>query len=104
MTNPPTSDTAPPPDDPSKGSKEPTSGQWRLWPQPWWMIFLVFLMANYVLTRIFFPESTAITVPYTFFKQQVAAGNVEAVTSLGDSIAGKFKTEVTYPRSNHQGW
>ena len=35
--------------------------------------------------------------PYTFFKQQVQAGNVENVTSVGDSIRGTFKTEVTYP-------
>jgi cell division protease FtsH len=106
MTNLPTNDAAnaaPPSDGPPKDSKESTPGRPRLWPQPWWLIVLVLLTANYVLTRVFFPQSTAISVPYTFFKQQVAAGNVEAVTSSGDSIEGKFKTEVTYPPEESQG-
>ena len=47
--------------------------------------------------RACFPEPPSITIPYTFFKQQVEAGNVESVTSVGDSIRGTFKTEVTYP-------
>jgi cell division protease FtsH len=38
-----------------------------------------------------------VTVPYTFFKQQVVEGNVAEVTSAGDAIHGSFKTEVTYP-------
>jgi ATP-dependent Zn protease len=33
----------------------------------------------------------------SFFKKQVEAGNVEAVSSVGDSIEGSFKTAVTYP-------
>jgi cell division protease FtsH len=47
--------------------------------------------------RVFFPEPSSITVPYTFFKQQVKAGNVEDVTSVGDSIQGTFKSPVSYP-------
>ena len=66
-------------------------------PQSWWLIFLVLMVANYALTRVFFPEPTAITIPYTFFKQQVGAGNVESVTSVGDAIQGGFKAAVTYP-------
>ena len=69
--------------------------RWR--PQPWWLIFLVLMMANYLLMRVFFPEPSSITIPYTFFKKQVEAGNVEDVTSVGDSIQGSFKAEVTYP-------
>jgi len=38
-----------------------------------------------------------VTVPYTFFKQQVTDGNVSEVTAAGDTIHGRFKTEVTYP-------
>ena len=66
-------------------------------PRPWWLIFLVIMMANYLLMPVFFPEPSSITIPYTFFKKQVAAGNVETVSSVGDSIRGSFKTDVTYP-------
>src|SRR4029078_9700732 len=39
-----------------------------------------------------------VSIPYTFFKEQVQAGNVEEVTSQGDAIQGAFRKEVTYPR------
>jgi cell division protease FtsH len=82
---------------PPKDSKEAAARQPRMRPQLWWLIFAVLMMANYVVTRVFFPEPSSITIPYTFFKQQVAAGNVENVTSVGDSIQGGFKAAVTYP-------
>src|SRR5260370_27851391 len=88
---------APSPPGPAKGSKEAASGHPRLRPKSWWLIFVVFMVANYVVTGVLFPEPSWITIPYTFFKQQVAAGNVDGVTSLGDSIEGRFKTDVTYP-------
>ena len=70
----------------------------RRWPpQPWWLVFLVLMIVNYVGTRVFFREASSITVPYTFFKAQIDAGNVEDVTSVGDAIYGRFKTKVTYP-------
>ena len=70
----------------------------RRWPpQPWWLVFLVLMIVNYVGTRVFFREASSITVPYTFFKAQIDAGNVEDVTSVGDAIHGRFKTKVTYP-------
>lgn len=55
------------------------------------------MIVNYVVTNVFFSEPASITIPYTFFKKQVEAGNVEDVTSLGDAIQGSFKTQVTYP-------
>jgi cell division protease FtsH len=98
MANLPTDNAAArPPSGQPKDSKEPASGRSRLRPKPWWLIFVVFMMANYLVTRVLFPEPPWITVPYTFFKKQVVAGNVEGVTSLGDSIEGRFKTDVTYP-------
>src|SRR6185437_14265813 len=68
--------------------------------QPWWLIFLVFVIANYVLTRVFFPPPSSITIPYTFFKKQVQVGNVAAINSVGDSIEGTFKSAVIYPPQN----
>jgi cell division protease FtsH len=80
-----------------KGSKKAPPGRLRMWPLPWWVIFLVLLVANQVLVRMFFPELSSITIPYTFFKKQIEAGNVGDVTSVGDAIQGNFKTEVTFP-------
>lgn len=68
------------------------------WPRPpQWLIFVLLLFANYVAMRLFFPEPSSITIPYTFFKQQVAAGNVADVTSVGASIQGTFRTKTAYP-------
>lgn len=36
-------------------------------------------------------------VSYTFFVQQVDAGNVREITSTADRIEGVFKREVPYP-------
>ena len=81
---------------------KPAPGQRRLRPQPWWLIFLVLMLGNYVVAQFFFPEPSSITIPYTFFKQQVAAGNVADVTSVGDSIQGTFKAKTTYPPQGTQ--
>jgi cell division protease FtsH len=66
-------------------------------PQPWWLIFLLFLLINYLAMQTLFGEPSSITIPYTFFKQQVAGGNVKEVTGIGDTIRGTFKSPVTYP-------
>src|SRR5215467_16095671 len=59
-------------------------------PKPWWIGFLVVLIANYLIVQAFLPEraNPRIDVPYTFFKQQVTADNVIDVTSQGDQIQG----------------
>ena len=36
-------------------------------------------------------------MPYTFFKEDVRAGNVKSVFSQGDNVEGTFKEPVTYP-------
>ena len=58
---------------------------------------LALLVANHLLMRVFFPEPSSITIPYTFFKKQIEAGNIGYVSSVGESIQGSFKTEVTFP-------
>jgi cell division protease FtsH len=99
MANPPTDDTAGPAvSDPPKSSKDAASRGARWRPQPWWLIFVAIMVANYLVTHVLLPEPSSITIPYTVFKQQVEAGNVEDVTSVGDSIQGTFKTKVTYPQ------
>src|SRR5438093_1240647 len=88
---------------PSGGTpaKRPEDGrQRRLRPQPWWLTFLVVMAVNFALMRALAPEPSYVNIPYTLFKEQVQAGNVEEVTSQGDAIQGTFKKEVTYP---HEG-
>lgn len=82
---------------PAKGVPEPSVNRRRFPPQMLWLIFAGLMLANYLVMRLFFPEPPSVTVSYTFFKQQIAAGNVETVTSVGDAIRGKFKAEVSYP-------
>jgi cell division protease FtsH len=68
-------------------------------PRPWWISFILILLLNYFLVQVFLPErpQQRIDVPYTFFKQQVSAGNVSEVTSRGDVIQGTFKNAQSYP-------
>ncbi len=69
----------------------------RLRPVPWWAVFLTLLTINYVVTGLFFAEPRAMTVPYSFFKAQLATGNVVELTSSGDALRGRFRNAVTYP-------
>jgi cell division protease FtsH len=55
------------------------------------------MLANYMVAQLFFGEPPSSVISYSFFKQQVEAGNVEDITTVGDSIQGRFKTAVTYP-------
>lgn len=97
MANRPSDAAAPRSSSGAKASKDAAAGgqRWRL--QPWWPIFLVLMLANFVVTQVFFGEPSSIAIPYSFFKQQVEAGNVEEVTTVGDSIRGRFKATATYP-------
>jgi cell division protease FtsH len=67
-----------------------------------WLTFLLILLVNYVLVRMLFPRGeSAVTVPYTLFKQEVTKRNVEKIYSRGESIRGRFRTPVTYsPTAN----
>jgi cell division protease FtsH len=63
-----------------------------------WLWFLGILLANYLLMKFLLPSPNApVTVPYTFFKKEVANRNVEAIHSQGEIITGRFKAPVTYP-------
>jgi len=63
-----------------------------------WIILLVLLALNWLLVPLFLPEQQdRVTIPYTLFKQQVAAGNVAEITSQGDDIQGIFKQPIADP-------
>ncbi len=65
-----------------------------------WLTFILILLANYLLGRIFFPSTTVATVPYTLFKTEVERRNVQAIYSSGPSITGRFVAPVRYPRDS----
>jgi len=75
----------------------PSGWQARLRRVPWWTVFIGLMLVNYLTSRLFFAEAGAITVPFSSFKSELAAGNVASVTSTGDSIRGRFRAPVTYP-------
>jgi cell division protease FtsH len=88
--------TTPTPQRNPRGEPAPNSGN--LPRRRTWLTFLVILALNYFVMRWLVPApDEAITIPYTAFKEQVAAGNVEAIYSKGASIEGRFEKPVTWP-------
>lgn len=83
---------------PSAGQTAPVQGSQRppMW-QParqgsFWITFLIVFLLNYLLINWLFPaEPNIVTIPYTVFKEQVAAGNIVAITSRGEDIQGEFR-------------
>ncbi len=63
-----------------------------------WIIALGIWLLFLFLEQLLLPRPTdRLLISYTFFKQQVAAGNVSDITSRGDDIQGDFKSPVTDP-------
>ena len=80
---------------PRKGAQDAAQ---QMPPRRTWLTFLIILAINFLLVRLLFPPGdSANTVPYTLFKEQVTAGNVERIYSQGESITGRFEQPVTYP-------
>jgi cell division protease FtsH len=91
-----------PPDEPRRASG--TERQSGMPPARSWLWFALILLANFLLVRFLFPGPEApVEVPYTFFKEEVRAGNVEAIYSQGDTVEGRFEKPVTYPPKGERG-
>jgi cell division protease FtsH len=91
--------------------QEPASRPWRVegmpdkeqaqhngrrgWSRFWW-ILLGLLLANWLLSSLLMGVARP-TVPYTFFLGQLSAGNVQQVSSTGNTIQGTFSHQVGYP-------
>ena len=74
----------------------PKPPDWRrLTGRIWWVV-LIALVVNWIVGSLLLAPQRA-TVSYTFFREQVAAGNVTEVTSTGDTIEGTLRTAVKYP-------
>jgi cell division protease FtsH len=90
---------------PTDGRPRAPKGTWqaKMPPGRSWLWFVLILLANYVLVRLFMPSPEGpVTVPYTLFKEEVGKGNVEAIYSRGYTITGRFKAPVTYPPAAEQ--
>jgi len=99
------SGAAPAPRIPATGGGTGASGQSSgpKMPGRMWMWFAIALMANYFITRMLMPGPEAqVTVPYTLFKEEVAKRNVDAIYAQGETLTGRFKTEVTLPLTPEQ--
>ena len=91
-----------PPDEPRRASGP--ERQSTMPPRRSWLWFALILLANFLLVRYLFPGPEApVEVPYTFFKEEVREGNVEAIYTEGDTIEGRFEEPVTYPPKGQQG-
>jgi cell division protease FtsH len=66
----------------------------------WWVILLALVINYFFASVLLSPQRT--TVSYTFFRQQVQAGNVVEVTSTGDTIQGQFRAAVAYPPADQK--
>jgi cell division protease FtsH len=85
-----------PPSRPSSSSSPPAQ---KVPPRRAWLTFLLVVLANYLAMQFFFPRSgEPVKVPYTLFKQEAERGNVAKIYSRGNSITGRFRAAVTYPR------
>ena len=75
-----------------------TAGGLKMPPGRTWLWFVLILLVNFLLARFLMPGPDApLTVPYTFFKEQVSKSNVEAIFSRGETLTGRFAAPVTYP-------
>ncbi|HEV2057715.1 MAG TPA: ATP-dependent zinc metalloprotease FtsH [Solirubrobacteraceae bacterium] len=62
-----------------------------------WRFVLVLLVLNIVLAQLVpSGEDERLDVPYTYFREQVTAGNVEEVNARNDVIQGEFRQEVKF--------
>ena len=71
----------------------------------WWIvgIVVVLLAVNYLIASQTLKPNAPIRIPYSpTFLTQVKDGNVDSISSTGDSIEGSLKKAIRYP-SNNEG-
>jgi cell division protease FtsH len=61
----------------------------------WWLLVGA-LLVNWLVMSVLVSPAARTDVSYTFFVQQVEAGNVSSVTSTGNAIEGTFAKPVSY--------
>ncbi len=61
-----------------------------------WLLIAGVFTVNWVFAAAVLSPPERAAVSYTFFREQVQAGNVVEITSTGDSIEGQFRNPVQY--------
>jgi len=64
-----------------------------------WLALLVLALVFNILYYMYPRGPQRADIPYSTFRDQVAAGNVTEITTTGQTIAGAFKEPVTWPSS-----
>src|SRR5688572_20786971 len=78
-----------------KGSPPKRSGPRMPGGRRFWWFLIGLLTLNIILGQLIPSDSDKrLKVPYTFFREQVQAGNVKEVNARSDTIQGEFKREV----------
>jgi cell division protease FtsH len=62
-----------------------------------WVVMAVLLVVNVVVSSRLSSKPSRLAVSYTYFQQQVTAGNVADITSTGNTIQGDFKKKTGPP-------
>ena len=84
------------------GKEEENTSKRRGLGQKWLLFYVILLVANYLIFSVLVPRSESIEVPYTVFREEVEAGNVEEIYVEGDAVEGAFAEPVTYPAEGEQ--
>ncbi len=66
------------------------------------MFLALALVANFMLAKAFTDETERTRVPYTLFREQAQADNVEEISSKGETIQGKFRDPIVYAEDANQ--
>jgi cell division protease FtsH len=83
---------------PAAGNGSGSKPNWgRIARRTWWLVLLA-LIVNWIIASTLMGTSRT-TVSYTFFRDQVQAGNVSEVTTTGDTIEGSFRNAASYQPS-----
>jgi len=63
----------------------------------WWLALPALILINYLVVNVFFPSTSGpVEVPYSLFREQVAAGNVTTIATRGDTIQGLFAAPIQF--------
>ena len=68
-----------------------------------WILALALLAINFFISDLILGPEDRVRVPYTFFIDQLDEGNVESITSTGDTIQGTFEVAVPDPNEEAGG-
>jgi cell division protease FtsH len=66
-----------------------------------WVVLALLLALDWILVLAYQPSThPRVSVPYSYFVQQVHTSNVASVTGQGSALQGTFRHSVTYPAQN----